>query len=185
MESNRSTKQAFQAWGSCRENLSLVLGIFGCAILSACASLNTKSPNKVDAIRHNTSSSQDTPAETSPTDGTRIYRHLTSVFNATPDDGTVADLCMRSLGFKTQLPEAKISLARDISLPVREDSSKEVTIDVPIAKRKVETYQPPSINGIIMNTETRETVTYEHTTKTVTRNQIVSGLCVGTEYILE
>jgi len=117
----------------------------------------------------------------SPTSGTSIYRYLSAIAEAYPNKDELTNLCIRKHGFRLQLPEANIKTAHDIRLPASEEWIENQQVERQVYKTII--VQPPSVNGIIMKPLEKQ-VPY-----TVTENQevrrTISGVCIGTEYILE
>lgn len=119
-------------------------------------------------------------APSTPTEGTNIYRYLSALKDPFPDKQSLTDLCIGKYGFKLNLPRHGVASAHDIQLP----ASKEWIEIQQVEQEKYRTIviHPPSINGIIMQPIEKQ-VPYT-VTENVEVNRIVSGTCVGTEYLL-
>ena len=123
---------------------------------------------------------QNYPAS-SPTSGTSVYRYLSAISNAYPDDQSLTDLCIRKHGFKLELPVQGIATVHEISLPALEESSEFREVATQEYTKVI--IQPPSVNGIVMQAE-EKLVPYA-ATKNEQVKRIISGTCIGTEYILK
>jgi hypothetical protein len=110
----------------------------------------------------------------------QVYRLLTSVANYTPDLSSVSNLCIRSKNFHLSIPQGRIASAREISIPVREETYEKVNVER--SEPKIVTKQE-SKYGIKFEPET-ETV-YVRKLVEETQMRVISGLCIGSEYILD
>jgi len=135
-----------------------------------CTNGNTISPD---------SKPQD-PTSQSPTQGTSIYRYLSAISDAYPDNGSLTSLCIRQHGFKLELPKQGIKSTHDISLPASEEWSEIQQIET--QRYRTERIQPPSVNGIIKQPAEKQ-VPY-NATENVVVTKSIRGTCIGTEYIL-
>ena len=88
--------------------------------------------------------------------------------------------CVQELSFKTVLPSAEISSAREFEIPVEAIVNDEVT---DVVKYREEVIPPRNVDGVIFESE-KKIVPY-----TVKGPSIipvsVRGVCIGTEYILK
>ena len=178
----------------------LLVHIATCAVISGCGAQSGSSAHSpVNQANPGTSPSEkvgesassprnldeDNGFSKSPTEGTKIYRYLSAISDVKPDKDSLTSLCIKVHGFKLELPSEKIGSTHDVRLPVYEESSFEETVQVPVQKKRVDIYQPPSVNGIVMEPEKKEVSYTENESQVVTRQVVTSGTCVGTEYLLE
>jgi hypothetical protein len=153
----------------------IILSIILCILASTgCAEVD-KRTNKVQ------------PAETkdqsfsSPTRRTSIYRHLSGLENVYPDEDLLTDLCIRKHGFKLDLPVQGIRSARNIELPVSEKWIE--TEEVRRTEYKTVIERPPPLNEVVLK-PVKKRIPYT-VTENVDVTKEISGVCVGSEYILE
>jgi len=131
---------------------------------------------------HNTQPQDQTAP--SPTQGTSIYRYLSAINDAYPDEESLTSLCIRQHGFKLKLPTQSIRSAHDISLPASKEWSEIQKRVTQRFRTKTVLIQPPSVNGIIMKPEEKQVEVPYSVTEYVKVNHSISGTCIGTEYIL-
>lgn len=121
----------------------------------------------------------------SPTQGTNIYRYLSAINEAYPDKEALTQLCIRQHGFMLNLPDQTIKAAHDIRLPAYEEWSEAQEVKSQKYKNKIVIVQPPSVNGIVMEKETKEIQIPYTVTENIQTTKRVSGTCIGTEYITQ
>ncbi|MCP9783624.1 hypothetical protein KBY83_09895 [Cyanobium sp. WKJ7-Wakatipu] len=124
-------------------------------------------------------------SKTSPTQGTNIYRYLSAISDAYPDKEALTQLCIRQHDFMLNLPEQTIKAAHDIRLPAYEEWSEVQEVESQKYKNKTVIVQPPSVNGIVMEKETKEIQIPYTVTENIQTIKRVSGTCIGTEYITQ
>jgi hypothetical protein len=151
--------------------LSVVLCIF---TISGCAEVDERENRVQPAESKNQSFS-------SPTRRTSIYRHLSGLENVYPNEDLLTDLCIRKHGFKLDLPVQSIRSARNIELPVSEKWIE--TEEVKRTEYKTVLERPPALNEVILK-PVKKRVPYT-VTENVDVTKEISGVCVGSEYILE
>lgn len=117
----------------------------------------------------------------SPTEGTSLYRYLSALDDIYPDKQSLTQLCISKHGFNLELPRKGVVSAHDIRLPASEEWTE--THQVQSQKYKTVMVRPPSVNGIIM--ESREDQVPYTVTESQEVKRIISGTCIGTEYILK
>jgi hypothetical protein len=153
-----------------------------CCILASLGCVKTDNVTDNDHRQDTSKQYTDNPlAPISPAKPkTSIYRYLSGLENAYPNNEMLADLCIRKHGFYSDLPTQSVKSARDIRLPV---TKKWTEIgNVRTTRYRTVMVQPREINGIIMKPdEVREPyVVIEE--RTIAKR--ISGMCIGSEYIL-
>ena len=126
------------------------------------------------------SSIQGDENSSSPTQGTKIYRYLSAISNAYPDEDSLTSLCVRQHGFEQHLPRQSVKSAHDNTLPASKEWSEVKQIER--QRYRTEIIQPPSVNGIVMQ-PVEKRIPYK-VTENIKETKRVSGNCIGTEYIL-
>ena len=130
------------------------------ALLVGCQSQSTISPNKI---------------------GKSLHRHLTAISDERPSKQALTDLCIQKYGFSIESPQASIKSAQSIRIPAYDSTTTYQIEDV--TKQKKVIRQPPPQNGIIFD-PIEEDVFYTEK-ENVARRTITTGVCIGTEYILD
>jgi hypothetical protein len=153
----------------------LILGSLGCGGAKR-ATDNTQSTDTPKNYA-------DTPTQptSAPSPKTSIYRYLSGLENAYPNKELLTDLCIRKHGFHQDLPVQGIKAARDVRLPVAEEWTEARSMKT--TKHRSVTVQPQEVGGNIMKSEeVREPYTVTEVKSIAKR---ISGICIGSEYIVE
>jgi hypothetical protein len=111
---------------------------------------------------------------------TNVYRLLTAVRTKIGNKSILTVACEQELGFKRQMTGSKVSQAREINIPISATVYDPV---VYVTRYRVELVQPPSVNGIVFNSEQKQ-VPYT-VQEALPGPHYVEGSCLGSEYIIE
>jgi len=153
--------------------------IFIIFTLVACG-VNEKQPSEKEGFSETEKNLNPDPSSNGVPVQTNVYRLLTAVRTKIGNKSILTVACEQELGFQRQMTGSKVTQAREINIPISATVYDPV---VYVTRYRVERVQPPSVNGIVFNSEEKQ-VPYT-VQEALPGAHYVEGSCLGSEYIIE